>query len=137
MYNSELWTLTQTLENSIDKFQRKLLKRIINVKWPRTISNKEMKQTEMKPWRITILRRRLTWFDYLIRLPAKAPARKTLKSFINPAKKPPGRQKTTWVSQFLEEIKLLTNLPPKRWHYKKQWNPRSWVFWQRWLEVRC
>ena len=67
----------------------------------------------MKPWRITILRRRLTWFDYLIRLPAKAPARKTLKSFINPAKKLPGRQKTTWVSQFLEEIKLLTNLPPK------------------------
>ena len=42
MYNSELWTLIQTLENSIDLFQRKLLRRIINVKWPRSISNEEL-----------------------------------------------------------------------------------------------
>ena len=114
MYNSELSTLTQTLENSIVVFQRKLLRRRINVKWPRTISNKDLyARTEMKPWSITIHRRRLTWIGHLMRLPAKTPAREALKAFINPVEKPPGREKTTWVSQVLKEIKLLTNLPLK------------------------
>ena len=79
MYNSKLWTLTQTLENSIYIFQRKLLRRIINVKWPRTISSKDLYvRTEMKPWSITILRRRLMWFGHLSRLPAEAPSTQIL-----------------------------------------------------------
>ena len=67
----------------------------------------------MKPWSITMQRKRLTWFSHLRPLPAKAPAWKILKSFINLIKKPSERQKTTWVSQVLKEIKLLTNLPLK------------------------
>ena len=43
-------------------------------------------------------------------LTAETPARNALKAFLNPVKKPPGRQKTMWVSQVLKEIKLLTNL---------------------------
>ena len=55
MYNSELWTLTQTMGNSMDVFQRKLLGRIINAKWPRAISNNDLyAQSEMKPLSITI-----------------------------------------------------------------------------------
>ena len=51
MYNSELWTLTQTLKDSIDVFQRKLLRKIIYIKWPRMISNKGLHAlTEMNPW---------------------------------------------------------------------------------------
>ncbi len=42
MYNSELWTLTKKLENTVDIFQRLLLRRIINVKWPKKISNKDL-----------------------------------------------------------------------------------------------
>ena len=44
---------------------------------------------------------------------AHTPAQKTLKAFIDTVKKPPGRQKTTWVCQVLKEIKLSTNLPLK------------------------
>ena len=107
MYSSELWTLTQTLENSVDVFQRKLLGRIINVKWPSTISSKDLyARIEMKPWSITIQRRRLAWFAHVMHLPAKTPAQKALKSFINPVKKPSGRQKTTWVSQVFKEKTL-------------------------------
>ena len=65
----------QTLENSIDVFQRKLLRRIINLKWLRTISNKDIyERAEMKPWSITIQKRRLTWFSRLIRLPPETSA---------------------------------------------------------------
>ena len=48
-----------------------------------------------------------------MRLSADTLARKELKAFINSVKKPPGRQKTTWVSHVLKEIKLLANLPLK------------------------
>ena len=114
MYNSELWTLSQTLENSIDSLQRKLLRRINNVKWPKTLSNKDLyAETEMNPWTITIQRKILAWFVHLMCLPVETPAREALKSFINPVKKSPGRQKTTWVSQVLKKIKVLTNLPLK------------------------
>ena len=78
MYNSELWTLTLILENSIDMFQRKLLKRIINVKWSRTICNKDLyARTKMKPWSITIQMGRLTWFGHLMLLPAETLSKST------------------------------------------------------------
>ena len=55
--------------------------------------------------------KRLTWFGHQRCLPPKTPTRKPLRAFINPVKKPTGRQKTTWVRQVLKEIKLLSNLP--------------------------
>lgn len=91
MYNLELWTLTRSLENSIDVFQGKLLRRIINIKWAKTISNKDYAQTEIKPWSITIKTKRLTWFGQLICLPAKTPVWKALRFFKNFFKTPPGR----------------------------------------------
>ncbi len=53
MYNSELWTLTKKLENTVDIFQRLLLRRIINVKWQnrfkiRTSMNKQTQNHGVK-----------------------------------------------------------------------------------------
>ena len=42
LYNSELWTLIETLQNTIDAFHRKLLRRVINIQWPKTISNEPL-----------------------------------------------------------------------------------------------
>ena len=39
LYNCELWTLTKAQEEQIDIFQRKQLRRIIKIRWPRIISN--------------------------------------------------------------------------------------------------
>ena len=42
LYNSELWTLTKKLGEDIDIFQRKQLRRILNIYWPEKISNDEL-----------------------------------------------------------------------------------------------
>ena len=42
LYNSELWTLTETQQNEIDSFHRRLLRRVINIQWPRKISNEDL-----------------------------------------------------------------------------------------------
>ena len=42
LYNSELWTLTKTLEKNIDGFQRKQLRRTIGIFWPKVIKNDDL-----------------------------------------------------------------------------------------------
>ena len=60
LYNSELWTLTKSLEDKIDSFQRRLLRKVIRVNWPRLISNVDLyNRTHMKPWSNIIQKRRL------------------------------------------------------------------------------
>ena len=42
LYNSELWTLNRKLENEIDIFQRSLLRKILNIKYSKVISNEKL-----------------------------------------------------------------------------------------------
>jgi hypothetical protein len=105
LYNSELWTLTKTLENTIDSFQRRILRKVIHVMWPRTINNKELyERTHMTPWSIKVSKRRLSWLGHLLRLPTETPAREALQTYIIAAKRPIGRPKTTWMSVILNDI---------------------------------
>ena len=64
LYNSELWTLTQTQSNTIDSIQRKFLRKILQLTWPKTISNEKLyEKTEQKPWSETVKRRMLWALD--------------------------------------------------------------------------
>ena len=102
LYNSELWTLTKTLENIIHSFQRRMLRKAIHVKWPRTINNKDLYEpTPMTPWSIIISKRRLSWFGHLLRLPTETPAREALQCYITAAKRPIVRPKTIWLRDLL------------------------------------
>ena len=43
LYNSELWTLTQkNLENTVNTFQGRHLRKILDIHWPKTIANIEL-----------------------------------------------------------------------------------------------
>ena len=58
--NSELWTTTSSLEGQIDSFQRRLLRWAINVRYPKKISTKELKEKlKYQPWSIYISTQRL------------------------------------------------------------------------------
>lgn len=100
LYNSELWTTNKTLEKQINSFQRRLLRRVINIHWPNKISNEALlKRTKAEPWDKTIKRRRLNFIGHLARLPTEAPAKIALSEAIREVPKPQGRQKHTWLKQ--------------------------------------
>ncbi len=40
---SELWTLTNTLKKQINAFQRKMLRKMLNIKWSQKISSEKLK----------------------------------------------------------------------------------------------
>ena len=75
MYNSEIWRLTKKLENDIDVFHRRLLRKVLNIRYPFIISNKDLyERTNEKTWSSTILHRRLSWTGHLLRLKEETPA---------------------------------------------------------------
>jgi len=106
LYNSEIWTLTKTLEKQIDSFQRNLLRKILNIHWPHTISNEKLQEiTKETNWSKTIKVRRLLWLGHLYRLPEESPARQALTESLRPIKKPRGRPATTWISMINNDLK--------------------------------
>ena len=42
MYGCEAWKLTKTEEKKLDAFQYKCMKRILRIRWPRTISHQQI-----------------------------------------------------------------------------------------------
>ena len=98
MYNSELWTLTKSQEAKINSFQRRLLRKVLNIRWPQKISNEQLENiTKHENWSITISTARLRWLGHALRLHDTTPARRAQEEAERPAKRPHGGQKTTWI----------------------------------------
>ena len=106
LYNAEIWTLTKTLSDKVDRFQRRLLRYVINVKYPQKISNTDLyEKTRETPWSEIIRTRRMSWFGHLARLPTNTPARRALEEYLNTAtKKPRGGQRFTWIKQMTIDL---------------------------------
>ena len=92
LYNSELWTLTKKLENTVNTFQRRHLRKILGIYWPKKITNIELytlyTKTKTEEWSITIQRRRLNWLGHLMRLHPETPARLALVEYLRKIKRP-------------------------------------------------
>ena len=98
LFNSELWTLTETLQDSIDSFQRRLLRRVINIRWPKLISSEKLyKKVGAVKWSTTIRRRRLNWLGHLMRLDERTPVRRSLRESLTDVRRKIGRPSLTWM----------------------------------------
>ena len=98
LYNSELWVLNKQLEEKIDSHQRRLIRKILNIKWPKIIKNDELYQkTKITPWSNNIRERRLRWLGHLLRLDVEIPARIAFKEGCRQIKRNIGRHQKTWI----------------------------------------
>ena len=97
LYNCELWTLTTTLEKNIDSFQRRLMRTVLQIFWPKVINNEQLyEKAKITKWSESVLKRRLTWVGHLARLNDNTPARVALREYLKDIPKPVGRPKLTW-----------------------------------------
>ena len=96
LYNSEIWTTTKDMEEAIDTYQRTNLRKILNIRYPRKITNEMLyNTTNQKPWSRIVKKRKLSFFGHMARLPDDAPAKLALNEFRNTkAKKIQGGSKT-------------------------------------------
>ena len=60
LYNSELWALTPSIIDKVDSFHRRLLRKALNIKWPRIETNENLyNRTKVEKWSKIIKQRRL------------------------------------------------------------------------------
>ena len=105
MYNSETWTLTQTLEKSLNSFHRRLLRIALNIKYPKIISSQKLYNiTKEVPITERIKRRRLALLGHILRLDKDTPAQKALQFFMTPHKRPVGRPPLTWIKLVTQDL---------------------------------
>ena len=104
--------MTCCIEQSIDAFQRRLLRSyVLNVRYPRIVKNEDIYNlTKQQAWSSVIRQRRLNWFGHLIRLPDNAPARIAFQYAMRPYQRPVGRPKTTWISVIKKDLKNNFNI---------------------------
>ena len=108
LYNSELWTITKTIENRIDSYQRRLQRRAINIKWPKKISSERLYEiTKQRKWSESIKTRRIRWFGHAVRLHSETPAKQALEEARRSVKKLKGGQTTTWMKTLEKDLKGL------------------------------
>ena len=111
LYNSETWTLTTTLENSLNSFHRRLLRIAINARYPKIVSNEKLyKITKQIPISEIIKKRRLALLGHILRLDPDTPAQRALQYYLTPHKRPVGRPPLTWLALVTKDLtKTLTH----------------------------
>ena len=105
LYNSETWTLTASLERSIDSFHRRLLRIATNYRYPKVINNDKLYTlTNETPISLKIKKRRLAIFGHILRLHPDTPAQRTLQYYTSPHDRPVGRPPLTWIAQITKDL---------------------------------
>ena len=120
------------MEEDINIFQRRLLRKILKIKWSSVISNEELySRTDVTNWSEIIKQRRLRWLGHLLRLPVDSQAREdswrimvvylllktaiewmsqarlALNEFNIKYKRKRGRSKLTWVELVNNDLNII------------------------------
>ena len=106
--NSELWTTTETINGTINAFQRRLLRYALNIRYPKTMSNQKLKETaKHMEWSLYISTQRLRWLGHALRLPEDSPAKQALYEIEKPTKRTVGRPKLKWIDIVKNQLSKL------------------------------
>ena len=84
MYNCGTWALTTSLAEKLDCFQRKLLRRVLGLKWSDKVTNESLyKKHNLVPASIQVINARWRLFGHILRLNEKTPARQAMVSHFD------------------------------------------------------
>ena len=105
LYGAECWKTTVVIEQKLEVFQTKCLRRILGIFWPNTIRNENLlERTNMTTISETIKARRWRWFGHVCRMPANA-IPKTALTWTPQGQRNRGRPKETWRRTMNKELK--------------------------------
>ena len=82
LYNCGTWALTLTEEERLNAYHRKQLKKILNIRYPKKITNKSLyKICQEKPLSLQILSARWSLFGHILRRDKDIPANKATRAY--------------------------------------------------------
>jgi len=104
LYGAETWKTSKGLLNKLQVFINNCLRRIVNIRWPDTISNEDLqKKTNQSPIEAEIRARKWQWIGHTLQ---KKPDNITRQALLwNPqGKRQRGRPKNTWRRNTMTEV---------------------------------
>ncbi|MEE4247060.1 MAG: reverse transcriptase domain-containing protein [Kangiellaceae bacterium] len=106
LYGSETWRMNNVTNQKLQVFINRCLRNILQIRYPETISNRDLWQrTQQDPIGQQIARRKWRWIGHTLRKPAGNIARQALE--WNPqGKRKVGRPRKTWRRSCDEELKM-------------------------------
>ena len=91
-YACETWTITSKQEKKLDTTDRKIIRRILNIKWFQKQTNEELyKITQLQPLSSFITKMRLKWLGHVLRFDDSNVVKKLLFWEPDGANRPVGR----------------------------------------------
>lgn len=108
LYNSETWTLTQTMETKIDGLYTKLLRKALNISWRDHVSNQEL-YGDIPKLSSTIRQRRMRFAGHCFRA-SNQPISKLLFWTPSQGKRGRGAGIKTYPKMLKEDTKLTSEL---------------------------
>ena len=85
-----------TIEQKLEVFQNKCLRRILKIFWPNTISNEELRnRADISPIAEIIQKRRWQWLGHVLRMSTQSIPRTALR-WTPQGRRKRGRPKETW-----------------------------------------
>ncbi len=92
----------------INSFQRRLLRLLLNIKWPKKLSNERLKEIiKYEEWSNTVTKSQIRWYGHALRLPEDTPCKIALAEFNRTTKRPRGGQKQTWIKQVHKDLERI------------------------------
>ena len=131
-YGSECWKMTQRINNKLEVFQNRCLRRILGIYWPNKISNAELRKRTGTRSVVTEVRgRRWKWIGHVCRMERTAIPRIAMR-WTPEGRRNRGRPKETWrrtVERESRDLQLtwdtITSRAQDRWQ------------WRRFVEALC
>lgn len=109
LYNCGTWALTEALADKLDRCQRKMIRRILGLKWSDKVTNNDLyTRCDISPASVQVVNARWRLFGHTLRLHEDSPARKAMAFYF--VKDTPGRQgnRVTIASALSNEYKSVT-----------------------------
>jgi len=109
MYNCGTWALTDVLADKLDRCQRKMLRRVLGLKWSDKVTNNDLyARCDISPASVQVINSRWRLFGHTLRLHEDSPARKAMAFYFE--KDSPGRQgnRVTIASALSNDYKSVT-----------------------------
>ena len=107
LYGAETWRITAINKKKIQSFINACLRKILRIRWPKTIRNDVLWQrTNQLPVEVEILQRKWKWIDHTLRKPVSSITRQALT--WNPqGRRRRGRPRNTWRRDLEEDTKKI------------------------------
>uniref|UniRef100_A0A914V3E1 Reverse transcriptase domain-containing protein n=1 Tax=Plectus sambesii TaxID=2011161 RepID=A0A914V3E1_9BILA len=106
LYAAETWKQTVAIDQKLDVFQQRCLRRILKISYRDRVTNDEIyRRTNTKPLSTVVTERRLQFTGHILRLPDHRLAKVAMRWRPSRGRRGQGRPKTTWRRTLMEDLR--------------------------------